>query len=197
VANKNDNFVIDPASVAFDIDGVFAGTMTLFIDIARDEYDIDGIGYEDITCYQLEDCLDIDKTIIWDIITKLLDGTYAAPLNAIEGASEVLTRLGGEYRPLLFVTARPYPGPIYDWILNALALDSNSIEVVTTGSFEGKADELLQRGISYFVEDRLETCFLLKEVGIIPVLFRQPWNRDPHPFREVGTWSELESLIKF
>ena len=189
--------MIDPASVAFDIDGVFADTMTLFIDIARDEYDIDGISYEDITCYQLEDCLDIDKTIIQDIITKLLDGTYAAPLNAIEGASEVLTRLGRVYRPLLFVTARPYPGPIYDWILNALQLDSNSIEVVTTGSFEDKADELLRRGISYFVEDRLETCFLLKEAGITPVLFKQPWNRDPHPFREVGTWRELESLIEF
>lgn len=197
MANKNDNFVIDPASVAFDIDGVFADTMTLFINIARDEYDIDGIRYEDITCYRLEDCLDIDKTIIRDIITKLLDGTYAAPLNAMEGASEVLTRLGRGYRPLLFVTARPYPGPIYDWILNALPFDSNSIEVVTTGSFEGKADELLHRGISYFVEDRLETCFLLKEVGIIPVLFKHPWNREPHPFREVGTWSELESLIKF
>ena len=193
----NDNFAIDPASVAFDIDGVFADTMTLFIDIARDEHDIGEIKYEDITCYQLEDCLDIDTAIIRDIITKLLDGTYAAPLNAIEGASEVLTRLGGEYRPLLFVTARPYPGPINDWIQNTLPLDSNSIEVVTTGSFEAKADELLRRGISYFVEDRLETCFALRDAGITPVLFKQPWNRASHPFVEVGSWSELDALIDF
>jgi len=189
--------MIDPAAVAFDIDGVFADTMALFIDIARDEYNIDKIRYEDISCYRLEDCLDVDSFIIRDIITKILDGTYSAPLKTIAGAPEVLTRLGRGYGPILFVTARPYLGPINDWILNALPLDSKSIEIVTTGSFEGKADELLERGISYFVEDRLETCFTLKEAGIIPVLFKQPWNRDRHPFKEVGTWSELESLIKF
>ena len=37
------NFKIDPASIAFDIDGVVADTMTLFLDIARDEYNIDWI----------------------------------------------------------------------------------------------------------------------------------------------------------
>jgi hypothetical protein len=47
------------------------------------------------------------------------------------------------------------------------------------------------------VEDRLETCFPLQEAGITPVLFRQPWNRKSHPFMEVGTWKELESLIEF
>jgi len=68
---------------------------------------------------------------------------------------------------------------------------------VATGSFEGKADVLLNRNISYVVEDRLETCFSLEAAGITPVVFKQPWNRKRHPFMEVGTWNELESLIKF
>ena len=189
------NFMIDPASLAFDIDGVFADTMRLFLDIARDDYDIRGIRYEDITCYTLEDCLDIEKEIIRGIIDKILDGTHVLPLRPIDGASEVLTRLGSKYRSILFVTARPYLGRIQDWILSALPLNPAWVDVVATGSFEGKTDVLLSRGISYFVEDRLETCFTLQEAGVVPILFKQPWNREEHPFREVGSWSELESLI--
>ncbi|MBW1840559.1 MAG: haloacid dehalogenase [Deltaproteobacteria bacterium] len=190
------NFKIDPTSLAFDIDGVVADTMTLFLDIARDEYNIDGVRYEDITSYALEECLDIDATTIGAIISKLLDGNHAAPLKPIAGAPEVLTRLGRKYSPILFVTARPYPGRIHDWMLKHLSFDPAGIDVVTTGSFDGKAEVLLNRGISFFVEDRLETCFVLDKVGITPVLFKQPWNRGRHPFHEVDTWAELLSLIE-
>ena len=51
--------MIDPASVAFDIDGVFADTMTLFVDIVHQEYRQVHLRYEDITSYMLDDCLDI------------------------------------------------------------------------------------------------------------------------------------------
>lgn len=189
--------MINPATLAFDIDGVFADIMTLFIDIASDEYNIDWIRYEDITCYSLADCIDIDHEVINAILTRILDGTYRVTLKPIEGAVEVLARIGRYVQPILFVTARPYPGPIYDWIQNVLPHGPASIEVITTGSPESKADVLLDRDISYFVEDSLDTCFFLQDVGIIPVLFRQPWNREPHPFIEVGTWKEIESLIQF
>lgn len=39
--------MINPVSVAFDIDGVIADAMTLFLDIARDVFHINGIRYED------------------------------------------------------------------------------------------------------------------------------------------------------
>lgn len=190
------NTMIDSASLAFDIDGVFADTMTLFIDIAQEEYKIDNLRYEDISRYYLEECIDLNPEIIGEIITKILDGKYNAPLKPIDGSAQVLTRLGRSGR-LLFVTARPYPGPIHDWILKTLHLDSESVEVIATGSFEAKADVLLEKNISFFVEDRLETCFALKEKGITPVLFRQPWNRKKHPFVEVGNWEELEAIIDF
>lgn len=192
-----EKFMIDPSSVAFDIDGVFADTMTLFLDIAREEYEIDRVKYEDITCYTLEDCIDIDGEIIEKIITKIMDGNYNAPLKPIDGATSVLTRLGQGYGPILFVTARSYNGPIFDWIQSVLPLSADSIEVIATGSFEAKVDVLSKRNILYFVEDRLETCFPLNAAGITPVLFKQPWNRKKHPFIEVDTWSELESLINF
>lgn len=188
--------MIDPVSLAFDIDGVFADTMSLFIDIARDEYKINNLNYEDIKCYYIEECTDLKPEIISDIIVRILDGKHRATLKPIEGSARVLRRLGMHER-LLFVTARPYPGPIHDWISETLSLDPASVEVITTGSFVAKADVLIGKNISYFVEDRLETCFALKEKGVTPVLFKQPWNRKEHPFVEVATWNELEELINF
>ncbi len=189
--------MIDPKYLAFDIDGVVADTMTLFIDIAKNEFGITDIGYEDITSYNLTECLDIDKDTIDEIIAKLIDGKYADTLKPLDGASDVLARLGKECGSLVFVTARPYAGPIEEWMKNLLPRKSDDFDIVTTGSFEAKADILAAKGISWFVEDRIETCFLLEDTDITPVLFKQPWNRCEHPFTEVGSWTELESLIDF
>jgi len=190
-------FMINPSSIAFDVDGVFADTMTLFLDIARDEYGITSIRPEDITSYAIEDCIDIDKNITDNILEMITNGNYDATLTPIAGATKVLARLGKSQNRLLFVTARPYPGPIYDWMLSVLPLEPDSIEIITTGAFEDKPNVLLSRNIKYFVEDRLETCFKLQEAGITPVLFKQPWNRKVHPFVEVETWDDIEKLIEF
>ena len=188
---------IDPQSLAFDFDGVLADTMTLFLDIGRQEFGIDWIRYEDITSYLLEDCIDLDRDIIHAILTRIMDGNYAATLKPMAGAPEVLARLGRRYSPIVLVTARPHPGPIGQWIQDVLPMGAAVVEVVATGSFDAKADVLADKSISFFVEDRLETCFPLQAAGVTPVLFKQPWNRQAHPFEEVGSWKELESLIAF
>jgi len=189
--------MIDPSSVAFDIDGVVADTMTLFLDIARQEYNLNSIRYSDITTYKLEECLDIDPKVIDAIVLQILDGNYSAPLHPIAGASAGLAKIERHRSPIIFITARPYPGPIRNWIKQTLRLDLAAFEVIATGSHEAKAGILQQRKISYFVEDRLETCFLLQDAGVQPVLFRQPWNREPHPFVEVSSWDDLQALIEF
>ena len=189
--------MIDPTRVAFDIDGVIADTMSLFLDIVHEDFNIDGIGYEDITCYKLADCLDLDLDIIDAAIAKILNGDYNAPLKPIAGAPEVLMRISNYRKPLLLVTARPFLGPISGWLENILPLDPLCIEVVATGTHERKPGVLRERNIACFVEDRLETCYALQDADILPVLFKQPWNREPHPFVEVGNWDELEALIQF
>lgn len=189
--------MIDPKYVAFDFDGVIADTMTLFLDIARSEYQIQGLYYEDITCYTLSSCLDIDPEILEEIAGKITDGDYALPLKSIDGASEVLTRIARRHHPVLFVTARPYPGPVGDWVRDNIFLASHQVNVVATGSYDSKASVLLEKNITHFVEDRLETCFVLRDAGIEPILFRQPWNRQPHDFVEVGSWAEIARLIDF
>lgn len=186
--------MIDPKSIAFDIDGVIANTMELFIEIGRMEHDVDWVRYEDITSYSLNDCLDLDPDIIKDIVRQLLDGSYKTPLHPIPGAADALGRLGARY-PLLMVTARPSIGPIGRWMERLLEPYGVTAEIVPTGDFEAKADVLKDRCITHFVEDRLETCFVLAQAGITPILFKQPWNRQPHPFTEVAAWDELTTLI--
>ena len=189
--------IINPATVAFDFDGVIADTMTLFLDIARNDYRVQGIEYEDITSYYLEECLDVDPEILKEISSRIVAGDYRQPLKIYEGAFEVLSRLAECHRPLLFVTARPCLGPVGDWLRENISLDSHQVEVVTTGSFDNKAAVLQEKKITHFIEDRLETCFAVQEAGIVPVVFRQPWNRQPHEFLEVGSWAEIASLIAF
>ncbi|MBF0225611.1 MAG: haloacid dehalogenase [Desulfobacterales bacterium] len=189
--------MIDPESVAFDIDGVFADTMQLFIDILKDEYGINSIGYGDITCYELNKCINLRSDIVEAAIDKIQKGNYRPKLKPFNGAKKVLTRIGNDGGRILFVTARPYLGPIQNWIHQNLCINPEFIKIITTGSFDGKIEVLLDHNVSYFVEDRLETCFLLKEAGITPILFVQPWNREKHPFLEVNSWTELESFVRF
>lgn len=189
--------MIDPSTMAFDIDDVVADTMSLFLEIARHEYRLNGFRHEDITSYMVEDCIDIDREILESIFSRIIDGNFSIPLLPLAGASQVLARIARYHQPLLFVTARPSLGAISDWIQRTLPLDPDGIDIVATGAFDAKADVLVHRKISYFLEDRLETCYSLKSAGITPILFKRPWNRKAHPFTEVGSWSELEEMIDF
>ena len=189
--------MINPDSMAFDFDGVVADTMSLFLEIARDVHNINSIRYEDICCYNLVECTDLSPEVIDSIVEKLLNGNYSATLEPMEGAAAVLSRIANHHSPLLFVTARPFAGPVREWLMELLSLQSHAIDIVATGSHEDKTEVLLSRNISCFVDDRLETCKLLNDAGILPVLYKQPWNRIPHPYREIDSWWELEALIDF
>jgi 5'(3')-deoxyribonucleotidase len=187
--------MVTPKDIAFDIDGVFANTMKLFLEIARNDYGINHIRYEDITTYFLEECLDIDPEIIRVIINRILEGDFEPELKPIDGSVEVLSEIAVAH-PLLFVTARPQLTTVKEWVHSTLSLRSSDVEVIATGTFEGKADVLNARGIGYFVEDCLEVCHMLSEAGITPILFSQPWNRSSnHPFREVSRWEEIRALV--
>ena len=186
---------LSPEIAAFDVDGVIADTMRLFIDIARESYQITHLRYEDITTYHLDECLDLAPDTIEAIIRQILDGNHGLPLHPIAGSRRAMAQFAQDGQPVRFVTARPGAGVIRPWLEQNLPLRPEQIEVVATGSFEAKADVLQAEGIRVFVEDRLETCFLLSRIGITPILFVQPWNRFPHPFREVASWEELAALM--
>lgn len=186
---------LTPATTGFDVDGVIADTMRLFVDIARESFRIDHLLYADITSYNLEECLDLEPAIIDAIIQQIIEGTHAPRLHAITGCCQTMARFGANGHPVRFVTARPEAGVIRAWLESTMPLDASQIDVVATGSFEAKTTVLHSKGIQVFVEDRLETCFLLSQAGIAPIVFAQPWNRCPHPFREVSSWEEIAALM--
>jgi 5'(3')-deoxyribonucleotidase len=173
---------------------VVANTMQLFLDILFDVYGINHITLDDITRYELEACLDVDPRIITAINQSINEGSYAGRLEPMDGAAGVLKRLSA-YGPIRLVTARPYPGPIAPWVEEVVPFSGCPAKITATGGFDNKADVLKAEKIDFFVEDRLETCFLLQNHDITPILFAQPWNRRPHPFREVADWKQLERLI--
>ncbi len=189
--------MIDPGSIAFDVDGVVADTMRLFSDIASAHYNIADINQDAITCYNLNDCLDIEPEIVEEIYYRLFDGNYDCVLHPYEDAGAVLSKIAANYGPVLFVTARPYVGPVESWLTDTLGLPRGSFDLIATGSFKGKLDVLLDHGKTWFVEDRLETCIFLKESNISPVLFKRPWNRANNGIVEVETWKDLSRLLRF
>jgi len=185
---------IDPKEIAFDIDGVFADTIGAFIQEARIKYGIK-IRYEDIREYDLVKVVNMDEKILLKLAKKILYEPLEMGIKPINGAVEVLKKLSKKSR-LLFVTARPYKEGIQKWVLNHLKdVDNSLIHIVATGTHEDKVSWLRDYGIKYFVEDRLETCFILKNASIIPIVFEQPWNKKPHPFLKVRNWRELERMI--
>jgi uncharacterized HAD superfamily protein len=181
--------------LAFDIDGVVADIMTTFLDMAQEHHGPHNFSYDDITTFYLEECLGLDPQVIAILIRELIDRPHELPVNPFPHAVPVLSRLA-EQVPLLFVTARDRPEPIQLWLNRALApVPSRSIWVMATGDPDTKLHYLKAHAIEYFVEDRLETCFDLAREGIIPIVFAQPWNRQPHPFLEVAGWPDLASLL--
>ncbi|MBN1276062.1 MAG: haloacid dehalogenase [Deltaproteobacteria bacterium] len=182
--------------LAFDIDGVFADTFRSFVEIARNEYGIK-IEYETITEYEFWKYMDFDADIFHKIIGRILDYPIEVGIMPINGAIEVLTRLVN-LGPLLFVTARPEKDAILRWILLHLKLeDMDAIRLESTGTHEEKLPVLMKYGVRYFIEDRLETCYLLEQGSVVPIVFDQPWNRKPHPFKTVKNWDEVSDMIEW
>jgi uncharacterized protein len=188
--------IIPSDRLAFDIDGVVADIMTTFLELARERYDVGHhLRYEHITTFTLSECLDLPPWIIEELIRELIDHPHELPVAPLPGAAPVLTRLAQE-APLLFVTARDRAAPIQHWLTRILSLvPARAIRVVATGDPDAKIHYLLDHGVQFFVEDRLETCLQLADCGITPILFAQPWNRRSHPFLEVRDWPELASLL--
>ncbi len=184
---------IKPEEIAFDIDGVVADTIGAFLREAREKYGI-FIKYEDIKEYELSKAVNMKEEILIELAKRILYEPLEMGIRPIKGAIEVLKRLSDKVE-LLFVTARPDKEGIERWLKRYF--DKTRFHVIATGRHEEKANLLKEYGKRYFVEDRLETCYILKDFQITPIVFEQPWNRKPHPFIKIKEWKELEKLIEW
>lgn len=185
---------INPALIGFDIDGVVADTGGAFIRIAGEEYGINSITLDDITSFEVIDCLDVDQGIIEAIFTRLLDDPLSAGLQPMEDAISVLHRFADE-APLTFVTARPHKKPIARWLKNFLQPATfEKIRLVAMGVHDNKTSYIKDLGLKYFVDDRLQTCRMLANEGITPLVYNQPWNKNGHDLPTVNDWQAIRNL---
>jgi len=191
---KAQNIKIRPDELAFDIDGVVADTFRAFVKTARELYGVD-IAYDAITDYDFRKVIEMDDETSDAIIERILNDPLGIGIAPVAGAVDVLRRLSG-LGPLCFVTARTNRDAIMDWIRHTLAFeDGNHVRLEATGTHEEKLPVLLRYGIRYFVEDRLDTCYLIQESPVTPIVFEQPWNRTDHPFLSVRSWGEIHDLV--
>ncbi|MHC1724613.1 MAG: haloacid dehalogenase [Syntrophobacteraceae bacterium] len=188
---------IDPSVIAFDIDGVVADTMDVFVRLAHERYGLVAMTKEDLCCYNLYECLDLEKEIIDDLICLTLDDEHTLQIPPVPGAPEVLTELS-RVAPLRFVTARIWPESITEWLSQVLpGVPCQRIQVIASGAPEIKLHILNELGVRYFVEDRIETCRQLKKAGIQPFLFDQPWNRNQvaDGLIRIENWMQLKEWV--
>ncbi|KPJ99021.1 MAG: hypothetical protein AMJ60_06355 [Desulfobacterales bacterium SG8_35] len=185
---------INPALIGFDIDGVVADTGGAFIRIADEEYGINSITLDDITSFEVIDCLDVDPNIIEEIFNRLLDDPLTAGLLPMEDAIDVLHQFA-EQAPLTFVTARPQKKPIARWLKHFLQpVTFEKIRLVAMGVHDNKTPYIKDLGLKYFVDDRLQTCVMLAREGITPLVYNQPWNNNGHDLPTVNNWQSIQAL---
>jgi uncharacterized HAD superfamily protein len=185
---------INPNLIGFDIDGVVADTGGAFVRIANEEYDINSITLNDITSFEVVDCLDVDQEIIEEIFNRLLDNPLTAGLKPMENAISVLHRFAVE-APLTFITARPQEDPIARWLKHFLhPATFEKMRLVAMGVHDNKTSYIKDLGLKYFVDDRLQTCKALVKEGITPLVYNQPWNSNGHDLQTVSDWQAIHAL---
>lgn len=185
---------IRPHEIAFDIDGVFADTFRTFHTKAVEIFGLE-IEYDDLDEYFFWRAFDRKDGDVERILEEILHEPLKMGIQPLPGAVEVLTRLS-EHGVLRFITARKEPAPILKWMRVVMPnVSVDSIHVVATGDSVDKLPVLKEHRVKYFVEDRLDTCFLIHDTPTIPIVFDQPWNRKPHPFHVVNGWRDIDSLI--
>jgi uncharacterized HAD superfamily protein len=189
--------IIDPTLLAFDIDGVVADTMALFVRLAHERYGLTELSKDHLLTYNIYECLSIEKPIIDDLIRLTLDEEHTKEILPLPGAPEVLTELA-RVVPLRFITARTCADSIREWLFSILPdVPSDRITAIASGSPDSKLSILNGLQVRYFVEDRIETCRNLKQAGIEPFLFDQPWNQNEvdEGFIRIQDWAQLKEWV--
>jgi len=185
-----------PWEIAFDIDGVVADTMAVFVDLVKEKLGMAHFSKDHICEYELHKCLPgVSKETLNELICLVLSDEYTLRVPPCPGAPEFLRKLS-QYAPLRFITARIWPESITRWLHNLLPdVSKEAITVIATGDPDRKSFILKEMNIKVFVEDRLDTCVKLQAEGFGIIVYDQPWNRKETGFPRISHWQELEKFV--
>ncbi len=183
--------------IGFDLDGVIADTAEAFIRLACHEYNHCSFRLEDITSFQVEECLDIPTSLVEQIFYAILKDSLGSGLQPMSGAVETITSMT-EKATVTIITARPLQQPVTDWLDHFFpAKACEKINLVAMGDHDDKARYIQEHQLQYFVDDRVETCLQLAATGITPIVYNQPWNQGRHKLQTVSSWQEIEAKLSF
>ncbi|HID03812.1 MAG TPA: hypothetical protein EYP18_11505 [Desulfobacterales bacterium] len=181
--------------IGFDLDGVIADTGEAFIRLACEEFDYCSFRLEDITSFQVEDCLNIPTDKVEQIFHAILQDSLGTGLQPLPGAVEVITGMTTQ-APVTIITARPLEKPVADWLDHFFSEETcKKIHLVAMGDHDDKARYIKEHNLKYFVDDRVKTCLQLAETEITPIVFQQPWNHNKHKLNSVSSWQEIHTLL--
>ena len=187
--------IITADTIGFDLDGVIADTAESFLRLACSRYGYCSFTREDITNFELENCIPIPIDLVGQIFTEILTDSLATELKPMKGAVETLSLLA-EKSTVTIITARPLLPPVLDWIdVFFPARTRDAMKVIATGDHNDKVRHIHDHGLKYFVDDRAETCMQLASAGITPLVFSQPWNQNRHNLQTVENWADIQNLI--
>jgi 5'(3')-deoxyribonucleotidase len=181
--------------IGFDLDGVIADTGEAFIRLACEEFDYCSFRLEDITSFQVEDCLNIPGDKVEQIFHAILKDSLGTGLQPLPGAVEVITDMATQ-APVTIITARSLERPVADWLAHFFPTETcKKIHLVAMGDHDDKARYIKKHNLKYFVDDRVKTCLQLAETEITPIVFQQPWNHNKHKLNSVSSWQEIHKLL--
>lgn len=184
-----------PIVWGFDVDSVVGDLSAVLERVAWEVYGI-RVSRAQFTEFRLEQCLPYEPDFVMQWISMALEPRWTERMEPYPGAVEVLTRLA-KSQELRFVTARPEGAPVRTWLLRHLPnVPPERVQMEAVGNSGSKVRVLRQWGVTHFVDDHLETCMELKENGIVPIVFEQPWNAGRHQFVTIRDWWEIGRWIE-
>ncbi len=186
---------IHPGKLGFDFDGVIADIGEAFLRLACEEYNYCSYTLEDIVAFQVENCINIPPAIIENIFNDILEDSLATGLIPMEGVVETLNDFS-RIAPVTIITARTDPRPVYDWLDHFFPKTTcDNIHLIAMGDHDDKVRYLQQQNLTYFIDDRAETCALIAKANFIPYLYSHPWNSMYNSFKTVKDWQEIRVLF--
>jgi len=70
-----------------------------------------------------------------------------------------------------------------------------NINLIAMGDHDKKVQYAREHRLSYFVDDRIETCQQMAAANITPFVYTQPWNKNCANLQTVSSWLQIRTLI--